>query len=224
METCHARLVLFDYSGVNGSKGWAHNTQTLLNDGIVQVNHLLKQGVKPENIILYGWSIGGAIASLVADYFHQQQRTVYLFNDRSFSNLSFTAVGIVKELPLLGPVLAYLLLPTIKFALWATGWEMEADQAYRNVPRRYRTHTVLKDDEIIPYYASLHEAGKYSQERYTKSHKFFSDSGHCADLNELNNKDTNGITFFKEFVEKAEKTNASSRPLSTTKLEKMLGF
>lgn len=71
------------------------------NDGGTQVQHLLDQGVLPQNIILYGHSLSGGVACLVAKDFHQQKLKVKLFDKASFSNLTNVVMGFIRRLDIL---------------------------------------------------------------------------------------------------------------------------
>ncbi len=68
VELCshyHVNLLVFDYSGYGESHG--HPSQKAVNeDGVIAYNYLLECGVEPEDIILWGYSLGGAVATYVA--------------------------------------------------------------------------------------------------------------------------------------------------------------
>lgn len=70
-----------NYRGVGYSKGFPWTAKDLIFDGEAMVQRLLKQGVKPENILLHGWSIGGGVATAVA----AKHPEMHLCSDRSFS-------------------------------------------------------------------------------------------------------------------------------------------
>ena len=69
-----AKIIIVDYRGFGDSKlSWPSvfriSEKTIYQDGEEIYNYLKdKQGFSPENIILYGYSLGGAVASHVLDY------------------------------------------------------------------------------------------------------------------------------------------------------------
>lgn len=190
-------VVGFNYRNTAGST-WKPSDPTanviqkdLVNDGIAQVQHLLDKGVKAKNITLNGHSLGGAVATLVAAHFHAKEEKVYLFNDRSFSNLTNTAVGWVRTLgssghkeTTLGKILGWFAEPIVKLALSVSKWEMEVAEAYVTIPKEYREHTLIRsskedrknhpeivDDSTIPHSASLHNAPQLKTERRQEKEK-----------------------------------------------------
>ena len=184
-DNAHAlgcNVVGFNYRGVSQSTSRATSANDLVTDGIAQVQRLLDQGVLPEHITLKGHSLGAGIGSLVAAHFHEQSQAI--FNDRSFSSLTNVVVGFIRTGFALGnkdatghsetlgrKLLGWLAKPFIMLALALTGWEMNADEAFKSIPeenreyivartrRTERTETVI-DDLIISHYASMHLALK----------------------------------------------------------------
>lgn len=172
--------IAFDYPGVGTDKDEdkAKNTKDLVKAGVAQVKDLIKAGAKPENIVLDGHSLGGAVATLVAAQLHKEGLKVHLINGRSFSKLSTEADlllnkhagllagemqgkknpdGTVKEnakIKALGPILGKIAKAGIK----AAGLEMNAAKAYKSIPDEYKTCYFAQKDEIIPYKASLAKA------------------------------------------------------------------
>jgi len=226
-------IIAFDYSNVNYSaKAKRLSSAQLVADGIAQVQHLLDQGVKPENIVLSGWSLGGGVASLVAKHYHDKNQKLYLFNDRSFSNLTHVIVGWIRTLgsgtghteSYLGKLVGYLAWPFIKSILVLSGWEIEAAKAYHALPAAYKEYMVIRspkairnsqvstqDDAIIPHYASLHTAVKpitnNKPMKFERSNrKFYSclfENAHCASRKDLqNHRDCTATDFFKSFVDR----------------------
>lgn len=147
-----ALVIGFNYRGVNDSTGKAKSKQDLVTDGIAQVQRLIDSGIKPENIIIKGHSLGAAVGTLVANHFHGQRQKVHLFNGRSFATTSDVLVGAVITpanqgygASLFGRFLgAVILKPIIKFALSVTQWEIDAASAFLNIPRKYREYMVVK--------------------------------------------------------------------------------
>ena len=80
----NATVVSMDYRGFGKSKTLNKNgkktgtplcEKTIYEDGKEMLKYVIeKMGVKPENIILHGYSMGGAVASKVAADFYQEQQ------------------------------------------------------------------------------------------------------------------------------------------------------
>lgn len=186
-------VISFNYRGVGNSTSCLRSKDNLLTDGIAQVQRLLDNGVSPQNITLKGHSLGGAVASLVALHFHDTNRPVNIFNDRSFSSVSNLVVGWTRHFnlktriyspekaPATGQkILAVLAKPLIKLVLAVTNWEMDAGAAMRKIPGAYRDHLVIRtrrekrmpllvDDAVIPHYASIHTALKVERKAKKKA-------------------------------------------------------
>jgi hypothetical protein len=89
-------VVVFHPRGVGLSDGEPLCKDDLVNDGIAQVRTLLSQNISASNIILDGHSLGAGYATLVANYFQNQdseQLKVNLINGRSFTTLTDSVVG-----------------------------------------------------------------------------------------------------------------------------------
>lgn len=160
-----ANVVGFNYRGVSGSTGYCQASEDLVIDGIAQVQRLLDKGVSPQNIFLKGESLGGAIATLVAEHFHQLEQPINLFNSRSFSSITNILVANIHQTN--GAVTAWLTKPFITFAMALSKWEINAGKAFKKIPRQYKDYIVVrsgkeirnnsKDDTTIPHYASLYK-------------------------------------------------------------------
>lgn len=87
-------LTVFTFRGIFDLNQSPKKLEDLVNDGISQVERLLQQGIKPKNILLDGKLFSGAIATLVAAYFHKRDIKVHLWVDRSYKKL--TADNIVE--------------------------------------------------------------------------------------------------------------------------------
>lgn len=66
--------------------------------GYETVKSLIDQGVPADQITLYGYSMGGGIASQVACQLHQAGYSVHLTVDRSFANLRSVAPNLINKL------------------------------------------------------------------------------------------------------------------------------
>ncbi|MCX7115981.1 MAG: hypothetical protein NTW08_08765 [Gammaproteobacteria bacterium] len=166
-------VVGFNYRGVLFSRGQALSKDELVIDGIAQVQRLLNQGVAAPHIILKGQSLGGAVATLVAAYFHQKGIFIAVFNDRSFSSITNVLVGHIREI--FNRVFGWIAKPFIKLALLLSRWEMDAGDAFKDIPETYRDYVAVcpkkrhddsgikfssQEDGVIPAYASIHAALK----------------------------------------------------------------
>jgi hypothetical protein len=78
----------WNYPGVGRSQGESNHTEDLVNAGYQRVQDLLKQDIKPENITLYGLSLGGGVAARVARMLHDEGKPVNLIIDNSFASIS----------------------------------------------------------------------------------------------------------------------------------------
>lgn len=178
-KTLKANVVGFNFRGVGQSTGKAQSKEDLVIDGIAQVQRLLDQGVSPQNITLKGYSLGAAVATLVAQHFHQLGQPINLFNDRSFSNITSFLVGHIRlardeydraighKDSLGGIILGWLAYPFVKFVIALAKWEINAGSAFKSIPEAYRDYIVVRsrkgkrdkriDDATIPHYASIHK-------------------------------------------------------------------
>ena len=101
-----AKVVTMDYRGYGDSE--THNSRgkkvgtplsekSLYKDGKAMLDYVMKElKVKPENIILHGYSMGGAVASKVAADFAQEQQKRALEEGRSVKKLG----GVVLHSPI----------------------------------------------------------------------------------------------------------------------------
>ncbi|WP_410542543.1 hypothetical protein [Wolbachia endosymbiont of Tetranychus urticae] len=123
---------LINFPGSGKSKGHSLNGQNRVNAGIAVISDLLKQGIYPDNIVLYGSCARGPIAAEVYKKFKKDDN-VHLgcVINKSFS--SFKKL-VVKLLHISKP--KWLFPPIIKFILKCFGWH-------------FKPHTIVND--ITPY-------------------------------------------------------------------------
>ncbi len=149
-------IICFNYRGVGHSTKAPDTFQDLITDGISQVQRLLDQDVKGEQILLDGESFGGAIATFVAFHFHKKNIPVYLFNSRSFAKLSEIAIKTkFSRLP------AGLQSP-LERLIAHLGWEANSGEVFSQLPQSH-THFMFlapqsqeyNGDSIIPNECSL---------------------------------------------------------------------
>jgi len=83
-----AHAIIFNYRGVGDSTGWPYVSAMLGEDGVAVVEHAIqKLGVKEENIVIHGHSIGGGVLAFLTRHF---KKCVFV-NDRSFWDLGAEA-------------------------------------------------------------------------------------------------------------------------------------
>lgn len=189
-NTLQCNIVAFNYRGVGKSTGNASSIDDLVTDGIAQVERLLARGANAEKIVLDGMSLGGGVATLVAKYFHDRGKPVKLFNEQSFSNITNVVVGWIRqrsftgwinhifrefryvppdEEHLFGIILGYILKPLIKLVLCIVNWEIEAADAFKEIPDTHKEYLLLRtpkkyrnypsiDDPVMTPYSTLHSA------------------------------------------------------------------
>lgn len=167
-------IIGFNYRNVGRSQGQVKFMRHLIVDGIAQVQRLLDQGVSPENITLNGLSIGGGIATGVAWYFHQQGKTVNLFNDRSFASSLKLILSHVENIPIIGGILGFL----CTLVIVNSAWYASIAELFQDIPEAFRDYMLVRtprdkrtvetqDDLDIPHEGSLH-LGLREQRRQLK--------------------------------------------------------
>jgi len=139
-------IIGFNYRGVARSKGIIITASNLIEDGVYQIQELLNKGILPENILMTGTSLGGAVSALVANYFLQKKLCINILNDRSFSSVPKTAAERIRitlekgkkppssPSPKIGQLLAAIYYPIIRFVTRSFDWEMSTVDAYNQHP------------------------------------------------------------------------------------------
>lgn len=90
-----ARLLMFDYSGYGGNPG-SPSEEAVYGDGLAVYDHLVGEGVAPQRIVLYGESLGAAVALAVAE----ERRVAGVVLQSAFSSASSLALRLYPWLPL----------------------------------------------------------------------------------------------------------------------------
>lgn len=90
-----ANVLCCNYRGVGQSTGFPNSETDLFADGQAVVQYLRKQGVPPENIVVYGSSLGGGVATFVVSERAENGEVMALCNERSFASLSAAVKGFV---------------------------------------------------------------------------------------------------------------------------------
>lgn len=213
-------VIGFNYRGVGKSYKTPDTFQDLITDGIAQVQRLLDNGANPEHILLDGHSLGGGIATMVAEYFHKKGHPIYLWNDRSFASISKAAAGIIA--PNLPGILGDTVESSFEASSWSvmkpSGWDKDIASAYRYIPTKYKGYMVVakqseksSGDGVISHQASLHKAVRKEEKKsgMTTGHKVFCKDtfygGHNSGRTALISKDSptqNGQSLFENFANK----------------------
>lgn len=129
-------ILVFNYRGVGESRGILTKPEDFIADGEACISYLLSKGVKEENILIHGSSLGGGIACQVASL-HEK---IALINERSFASLSLAASSLAK-------------FSFVRGIFRALGWELDSVSSFAKIkaPKLIVFH---KQDPIIPYHQS----------------------------------------------------------------------
>lgn len=140
---CH--FVLFNYRGVDGSTGFVRNSKDLTLDGDAVVQCIRKViGTRPENILFYGLSLGGAVA------LETQALDPDTFTGRTVNHNSFASSN--KMIALL-----FNTWPFKQLATWAFSWQgysANPAEAFKKL-KGEKLIVVNFEDGIIPPTATL---------------------------------------------------------------------
>ena len=149
-----ADVTCSNYRGCGKSQGVAETDTLLVNDGVKQVQALLEKGVKANNIVLYGYSLGGAVAICAARALEKQGHSVHVVSERSFRNIS-AVVQNAEELhiPIIGAVIAH----AAACLVTPLGWSLNAEADLSHL--RGKVFIIYNDnDDVIASLASLKKA------------------------------------------------------------------
>lgn len=140
-----ANILFFNYRGVGKSTGFPEKPEDLYTDAEACVEYLLSSGVKEEDIVIVGHSLGGGIGAQIA----VRHEKINYINERSFSSLSKAGEEIGSQIwrPL-GWV--------AKTAITSCNWEMDTLAAWDNIKGK-KLIVLHKKDKILGY----HQAGLY---------------------------------------------------------------
>lgn len=143
-QVTDANVLSGNYRGVMRSEGLATSAHHLVLDAEAMIQHLLDQGVQPKNIMIHGWSLGGAVAAEAAAYHQEKGNEMHLCSERSFASVA----EVVKTMfpGKLGWVLS-------KFPS-TVGWEFQSVKNFQNV-KGYKFTIYSKQDGVIKHDAGL---------------------------------------------------------------------
>ena len=95
VEKLGTRVFMPDYSGYGGNEGSPSESEVTL-DGLAAFDHLVAQGISPHRIVLFGESLGGAVALTIAS----QRQCAGVILQSTFSSLSSMTWQTYPWLPL----------------------------------------------------------------------------------------------------------------------------
>ena len=143
-----ANVYTGNYRGVMNSKGRASSSHELVRDGEAMVQKLLSAGVPAKNILLHGWSLGGAVATKVGAQHQEEGNEMHACNDRSFASLAHTIDALKPAAGLFGK------------AAWVAGWSFDSVADFKKI-KGHKFIVLSRNDEIIHYKkASLYKVFK----------------------------------------------------------------
>lgn len=141
-----AKVIGFNPKGFHSSTGNTRILMDIVDDGVAVVKHIIKQGYRPEDIIMLGNSLGGAVQEIVCQRLIKEQG---LSGFRQINSNSFSSLGAVvayrKGVPFLEKQISRLL----SYA----GWEIDVPDSFYEVGthrihlRRYQDRTILPGAE-----------------------------------------------------------------------------
>jgi alpha/beta superfamily hydrolase len=131
-------LLLFNYRNVGHSKGKLTKSFQLQIDGSAAIEYLKHVGIQETNIVLYGYSLGGAVSAELGKYY----RKCKWINDFSFASLAMVAAKKVNGI--LG-LLTHLL-----------GYQLNPLKAWMKINPLQKCYFYHAQDTLITRHLSLH--------------------------------------------------------------------
>lgn len=202
-----ANVYTGNYRGIGLSEGFPLEMKDLVMDGEALIQYLLSLGVKSKNILIYGYSMGGAVGANVAALHQKKGDEINFISDRSFSTLlketkevfKDTGRDLLKSSFFLHRFYGVLILASIPFALGiiqAIGWNTNNLKCFKKI-QGYKCIIYHRYDQVIPYAASLFKAYKNSE--MTNVHKREKLARQAEKRRELNIKTQNKNKLVKEY-------------------------
>ncbi|NDH09578.1 MAG: hypothetical protein EBY16_08210 [Gammaproteobacteria bacterium] len=152
-EGAHAKVIAFNYRGIDRSQGLIITEEDLIVDTVAQVKRLIDNDINASSITLYGFCLGGAVATLAAERLKSQGINVHLYNDRSFLTIPKFGVGFICPekgnvlISLISSLLSILFSPVISLLTKIGGWEMDAESAWKSIDEALKKYSVVKTVE-----------------------------------------------------------------------------
>jgi alpha/beta superfamily hydrolase len=151
-EKNEANILTGNYRGVMRSKGKVTSSHDQIVDGETMVQYLLNKGVPAKNILIHGWSLGGAVSVAVASHHQETGNEMHLCSESSFANF--------KEV-LSCKIPAFLAMIVNKI-LFSAGWQFDGVKSYQKI-KGHKIIIYSKEDGVINYQASLYKCLKEQQ-------------------------------------------------------------
>lgn len=149
-DALRANVLFFNYRGCGHSEGVLKGGATkLLLDGVAVMNHLKKKGVENKDILLYGFSIGGAVAATVAEHYEG----VKYFGDRAPARISAVVRSIASCIA--GAITKL------------TRFEINAFKSWKKIPDANKAVSYHHQDGVVKYRTGLYYLEK---QRIKKAH------------------------------------------------------
>jgi pimeloyl-ACP methyl ester carboxylesterase len=137
-----ANFYLGNYRGVGYSEQSPSKSKDLIVDGETMVQYLLNEKkIPPENVMVHGWSLGGAVANEVSALHQEKGHEMKLCNDRSFSTL-------YKEIKALLPAGIGHVAAPIAYSL---GWKFNPAKFWKSIAEEHKMLSFHRKDPVIPY-------------------------------------------------------------------------
>ncbi|MFK7824808.1 MAG: hypothetical protein AB8G05_11660 [Oligoflexales bacterium] len=197
-------VIGFNYRGLGYSTSYPNRSQDLVKDGITVVEYVKKQTAA--SMVLYGRSLGGSIASYVANHMHKQGLKPKLFVDRSFRKLSLASNHIIAKAQQQGremetwqgSLFALAPIQTLaKIGLVLSRWSLNTEKEFKSIPKERRMAIYASHDEMFPFKQSLCSALPKEEQQWL----FL--GGHNQSMDSLKHhkiRGLNGTNLFYNFV------------------------
>lgn len=142
-EKYQVNIACYNYRGAGFSEGVPYSQDTLVNDGKEIARYYFTKGIDPNKTLLHGFSIGGAIAILLAALLAQDGTTdgtnVFVCNERSFISLPQL---LICRYPYAGYIYS--------FFLYLFNWTLNVEQALPLINKKLVVVTHKRDHVIHP--------------------------------------------------------------------------
>jgi hypothetical protein len=165
-------VLLFNYRGIGKSKG-TPSPEGLLQDGQAVLDFVLSQGYEPHNILVHGFSLGGAIATKTLASKQDQYKNIKFVNDRPFSSIR----AVIKNFSILGFFKSILL-----FLLKICNWNIDITEDWKKL-KNPKLLLFSLSDNIIPLKGSLAHKIKKINTDSSSNVIHLKSFRHCSDLN-----------------------------------------
>ena len=160
----NVRVVGFNYRGVGASHPEPRASSDLILDGLAVLDYLNISQERSEDRVLYGRSLGGAVATEVAYHSHKKGLKHRLFIDRSFKSLNdvglelgeYIQEDLYEHKNFFFNILSFLPIGNFaSFGISISNWEMTPYQNFLKIPSSHKFAIYVTNDEIISYETNL---------------------------------------------------------------------